>query len=335
VTYLFRLTMSAKRPGIFRFDSKTVEAGLTDQFECEVVARDADVLSLAQKVHFEGRGFSTEQAARVAGERLRLRLRVLNAILGLGVDVPVTDSTGSRSNEEFKKELTKEHDVVIVDGIVGLEVLPDDGRHLELVFTGEGEAHPSKPEYILTALNTLWSLDLRLDDSSEDALNIVNAATQETSDRAAFLITYLALESLVGRKKRSAEAQEVLRGLIDLVKGASLPEEEKVSLVGSLGRLWEESFGTTLRGLAASIQEPKELMGRPLIEFVSDCVNVRNQVAHRASLGSHVNLSQMTAGLRKLILTIIWTVNQIPSLSIDVPASQFTLKAKGTSIRLI
>jgi hypothetical protein len=335
MAYLFRLTLTAKRSGIFRFDSKSVRAELTEEFECEVVARDAEVLSAAKKVHFEGRGFATEEAAREAGECLRLRLRVLNAALGLGLNVPVSDSTGTRSNTELKKELAKDRDVVIVDGIVGLGVLPDDGRHLELVFAGQGEVHPSKPEYILTALNTLWHLDLKLDQASEDALNIVNAATQESSDRAAFLITYLALESLVGRTKRSPEAQEVLGTLRDVVQNAPLRREEKASLTGALAMLSEESFGSTLRTLAARIDEPRTLMGKPLVDFVSDCVRVRNQVAHRVNLASDVKLSEMTSAVRKLILTIIWTENQIPPLSIAIPASQITLKAEGTSVRLI
>src|SRR5262245_37933603 len=82
--YRFLLTASSTKPHTFRFDEAEVDFQLNDDTTLKLVARNAETLAKATTFHFEGAGFESDDIARQVGERLRLRLRVLNALFNLG-----------------------------------------------------------------------------------------------------------------------------------------------------------------------------------------------------------------------------------------------------------
>ncbi|CAI8943911.1 hypothetical protein [Methylocaldum szegediense] len=117
-------------------------------------------------------------------------------MLALGITVPLTDSISGSVSPEIKKHVYESTGGIALDPIVGLAVFPDDERYLECVMSGDVEVYPSKPDYVLDALKAIWSIEMNLDERAEDALNI-NISTTESSPRARFLTTYLALERLI------------------------------------------------------------------------------------------------------------------------------------------
>jgi hypothetical protein len=245
-------------------------------------------------------------------------------MLGLGINVPLTDTKTAEVTSANKEEVKEKYGAVTVDTIQGLSVFPDDGKHVEYVMGGTGDVYPSDPEYVLEALRKIWSLDMTLDQSAEDALNIFGIAEGETSARAKFLITYLALEPLIQTDSRSQAAVALIAEFQQRVAQAGLGDEGE-SLISPLGNLREQSFPGALRKFAARINPPIEPKGRPHLAFLSQCIDARNKIAHRAAIDASVNLDELSAGLRQFVLMIIWTNNGIPSLSIDVPASQISI----------
>jgi|SRR5208337_527958 len=89
--FRFRLTFRHSSPGFFRFEEQSIPVELAEGLDLILTARDADSLARAARFHIEGRGFPYEESARSVGERLRLRLRVLSSLLGLGIAVPAVD----------------------------------------------------------------------------------------------------------------------------------------------------------------------------------------------------------------------------------------------------
>ena len=340
MSHRFRLRVAAKQEGKFAFDTPATSLLLTGGLTLDLVARNAKTLAKATTFHFEAGGFSTEEAARAAGERLRLRLRLLNAILGLGINVPVGDSPSGAVSAAIKEKARNEHDAVVIDSVWGLTTFPDDGRHFEYVLGGHLGVRPSDPSYVTTALKTVWDLDVQLDQPSEDALHILGLATLETSEKAAFLTSYLALEQLIQRKARSASAAELIVRFQKHVekactrKRAPLTKSEATSLCGALGRLREESFKSALIRFATRVSEPKELKGRPLRKFLSACVD-RDRIAHTGSVEMPIPLADLATGLREFVLGLIWTRNQLPALSIAIPPSAVTAPADGLTMRVL
>ncbi len=359
----FRLTFHHSSPGFFRFDEQSVPLDLGDELTLNLTARDADTLAKAKRFHIEGRGFASEEAARSVGERLRLRLRVLNSLLGLGITVPVVDSRRAAVADAVKEKVRRETGGVIVDTIEGLAVISDDPDHFEQVVAGGASVYPSDPAYVLTALAVVWPVEMQLDERAEDALEILGVATTELSPRAKFLTTYLALERMIDRLTRSEAAQKLIEELQDRVQESALDGGDKKSLVSSLGNLREQSFRTALpffgasipgfvglltgRGpfspafalipgrsfrtalfaLVARLNPAPTIDGMPARKFLSECVDIRNTIAHNAMLGASVDLAKASDGLRHFIMSLIWTMNGIPDVSVNVPPSTVQLDA--------
>lgn len=335
VKYRFRLTFFHFKPGFFRIPENSVPLELEKGQQSELRARDADTLAGATKFHIEGRGFPDQASARACGERLRDRLRVLNAMLELGLVIPLDDSTASRIALADKEEIYKKTGRIVLETIVGLCVFPDSNDHVEFVFSTAIDLVHKKPDYVLDALRNLWRIEMTLDTQTDDALNIMNMSVTESSPRAGFLVAFLALERLIDRMPRSEDAINLLTTFQNCVRNANLGDHEKSSLIGALGNLCEESFSTALARFSRRIKKPNRIGGMSVKDFFSKCIDVRNKIAHGASLPADIDLGMMSHELRKMVLTIIWITHRIPMVSVAVPGLSVSMPDRTISIRAL
>lgn len=333
--------MAARQPGKLPFAKPEVQIDVSDDLTLEVAARNADTLDAATNFHVDGAGFGTAEAATLAAEALRVRLRLLNAILGLGLNIPVGDKVSAQVSEEIKTKLKSEQGATAVDSVWGVSVFPDDGLHFEYVISGNIVVSPSDPGYLLEGIKKLWKLEISLDKQSEDALQILCLATQETSDKAAFLTSYLALEELVERNPRSVAAKDVLqqfqKQLNEFAADGAHPlqPEEANSLSGVLGSLSEESFSSALGRLGKQITQPTEICGVSVPKFLSACIDARNKIAHHAEPETAIPLEKLSKSLREFVLMLVWTRNKLPNFTLDTPPSAVSIPPGGLSIRVM
>jgi hypothetical protein len=331
MAYKFRLSFHHTVPGFFRFDQETASFMLADGTVLILTARDADTLLQAARFHIDGPGFADAETARQAGERLRLRLRVLNSLLALGLSVPAVDTPGAQTSIDIKEKILREHDGILLDTVIGLNVFPDDGRHFEYVPSGKGDVYPSDPSFIFRALEQVWPLEMQFDDRTQDALEILGRSTKETSLRTKFLLAYLAAERMIERATRSDAARALIAQFQEQVRNAKLDGRESDALFGALSQLEDESFRSALLSLAERIVNPEAFAGKPLREFLLDCVGARNRIAHNAALDAEMNLQVLSDGLRQFVMKLIWT--SLPPLSIDMPPSAIAVREMSFRIR--
>lgn len=339
--YKFRLRLATKHPRKFAFNTTEESFILPDGLKLTLVARNANSLDEATTFHIDGGGFPTEVEAKAAGEALRNKLRLLNAILAFGLNIPVGDTPSASVSDEVKKDVVSKYAGVVIDSVWGLLTFPDDGMHFEYVVGGNLEVRPSEPEYVFNALKTLWSLNVQLDGQSEQALQILGLANLETSDKAAFLTSYLALEQLVERRPRSRVAKKLIERFTAQLKQASkrkrspIPPAEVQSLSGSLSALRKESFSSALARLGRSLTNPTHIQGIPVQRFLSACIDARNKIAHHAEPRTPYSLIQLTNGLREVAIGLIWTRNQLPPLTFNTPASSISAPAGSVAVRVL
>ncbi len=339
--YRFRLRIASKQGGKFAFEQSMVSVPVSDALTLELTARNADSLDKATNYHIDAGGFDTEPAAREAAEALKVRLRLLNAILNLGLSIPIEDKVTSQVSEEIKKKAKANHGATAMDSIWGVCIYPDDGLHFEYVVSGNFEVRPSDPSYILEGLKTLWSLSISLEPASETALHILGLATQETTDKAAFLASYLALEQLIERKPRSEVARlQIRRFQQELAEMAGAKPEaitslELQSLTGALAALNEESFSSALTRFGKSITAPTLIKGHTPQKFLSACIDARNKIAHKAEPNTEIALGDLAAGLREVVLGLIWSRNNLPPFSLNTPPSAISVPNGGFQIRVM
>jgi tRNA C32,U32 (ribose-2'-O)-methylase TrmJ len=78
---------------------------------------------------------------------------------------------------------------------------------------------------------------MQLEDRTQDALEILSHASTETSARAKFLLTYLAIERMVMRSDRSDAAKKLIREFDVLIENSELESKEAKSLKGSISSM--------------------------------------------------------------------------------------------------
>ena len=341
LAFRFRLRIASKQGGKFAFAESEVSTEISESLTLDFVARNAESLDKATNYHIDAGGFESEQAARGAAEALKVRLRLLNAILSLGLNIPTEDKISGQVSEEIKKGLKSEHGATAIDNVWGISAYPDDGLHFEYVFGGNIEVRPSDPYYIFEGLKTLWTLDISLDAQSETALHILGLATQETSDKAAFLASYLAIEQLIERKPRSDAARAQIRSFqqelakLSEVNPEAIAGPELQSLTGALAALNEESFSSALARFGRRITALTLIKGVTPQKFLSACIDARNKIAHKAEPSTEIALGELAAGLREVVLGIIWNRNKLPSFSMKTPPSAVSIPAGGMQIRVM
>jgi hypothetical protein len=134
---------------------------------------------------------------------------------------------------------------------------------------------------------------------------------------------------MIDRRPRSEAAQKLIEELQEWVQKSALDDRDKNSLVSSLGNLRDQSFRTALFALVDRFNPPPTIDGMPARPFLSDCVDIRNKIAHNAMLDAGVDLVKMSAGLRYFVMCLIWAMNRIPDVSIKVPADAIQVDSFG------
>lgn len=314
---------------------------MSESLTLELSARNADSLDKATNYHIDAGGFNSALAARAAAEALKVRLRLLNAILNLGLSIPIEDKVTGQVSDHVKKRVKADHGATALESVWGINVYPDDGLHFEYIFDGNLEVRPSDPAYIFEGLKTLWASSISLDSASETALHILGLATQEATDKAAFLACYLALEQLVDRKPRSETARAQIRKfqqeLADVAASDpnAIASPELQSLTGALAALNEESFSSALARFGRSITSPTLIKGVSPQKFLSACIDARNKIAHKAEPSTEIALRELAAGVREVVLGLIWTRNKLPPFSLKTPPSAVSIPTGGLQFRVM
>lgn len=332
--YRFRLTFHHITRGLFQFEDEFTTFTLKDGTELALTARDAGKLSEASQFDIEAGGFPDEKAARETGEWLRLRLRTLNCLLGLGLTIPVKDTIKPGFTDEIKSSVTQGNDAVILDSVEGLSIMPDDGKHAEIIQSHKMNVYPSDPAFLFKALDEIWPIGITLTKRTADALEILNRATSEASPRAKFLLVYLAAEQIIERGKRSDKAIALIEEFRKVVEEKKEEDGDIASLDGSLAALHERSFSNALIRIAEHNPKTVKIKGVSLRKFLSKCISLRNRIAHSATIRKNTDINLLSEGLREFVMLLIWAENKIPDLSLNMPPSTFSIPPGGFNFRI-
>lgn len=335
----FRLRLASGRPGVLTIAEPHLSfqvAGMS----LVLAARNAATLKDATSFHIDAGGFESAAAAREAAERLRVRIRVLNALTNLGINAP-DDGVDQQTSAEVKAQVLAKSGGVLLDGNLGVLVYPDDGRHAEGFITARLEVTPADFAFVFEGLEQLWGIDVGMDEKSLLSLQLLGASTFQPSASAAFLTCYLALQQLIATNRRRSEVVEEIDAFARKIEDlAAATSDEKLardlkSLRGSLDRLHDESFGSALRRYAARLEDEVEYCGMRLEDFLRLCVKTRNDLAHDAAPATKIPIEHMAQALRQFTLSVLWTRNKLTSFTLQTPPSRITLPAGGMQFRVM
>jgi hypothetical protein len=165
-------------------------------------------LSKAKWIVLDARGFSTEEAARDFGTRLRLIVQLAALSSRLGLD-PGEDRPTSWVSEEFarSKGLLKEHERV-APNVHGLAILPDDDNTRFPIINAQGTV-TADPEELLSALREAGDNSNISFGSASDAVRVLNLALMTSEALAQMVLAFSAVEEL-GQNEKWSDAQKAL-----------------------------------------------------------------------------------------------------------------------------
>lgn len=112
------------------------------------------------------------------------------------------------------------------------------------------------------------------------AYSLFNASFFQPTSDSRFLLLVMAIEALIEPATRSPEAHEHVDRLIEHTRSASLLEDEKNSMIGTLRWLRNESINQAGGRLASSRLDDRSYDGRSAPDFFSYCYQLRSDLVH-------------------------------------------------------
>lgn len=337
--YTARLIFAARFPGIFTWPEESHSWNLPIGKSATLRARGASELKNAKEFHIDVDGFECPNEAREAGEKLRDSLRLANAILGFGLLIPTSDAETPRARlaPNIREQISADHGISIVDCVFGLNVLRE-GAEAEFVMKGDLVVRAKDSGYILESTSQLWGVSNRLDGLSTMAVELLNSAVRDPSYTSRFLITYLALDIVLQRRKRSGKVLQVVKELIALVDTSLLESREKRALRSYLGGWKTTSLRTEIERLANHGNNGEVLLGNePLPVFLDACRKLRNRLSHPpadATTWGRLELEAQSRAkeLRSVVLNVIWARNKLPDFKVVLPGDSVQVEKMTITI---
>jgi hypothetical protein len=277
-----------------------------DSEEIRVALRpvgDPEMLSEARRLDLEGAGYATMSDAESAGERWRDWFTVALASVNIGVDFGDRAQAAGGFTSEFLEYLNGISGSPVRNEVHGLDVYQGE-RPAYASISADGTASSSR-QSLKEALDRVIASPVRLKTSERLAYDLYSASFSENSADARFVTLMMAIETLLERQLRSADARNLIEEFSRKIEGSSLEAREVGSIVKSLEDFRNESIGQAGRRLVARLGDKKYNGEKPKV-FFTNCYEIRSFLVHGAQprpLRSDVN--SRAAELERFVADLI------------------------------
>lgn len=234
--------------------------------------KDADQLVLT------GDGYSSEEAAAEAGILFQTALKVALARVRVGADF----------GERAAKSFFTPHGLRMIEEQSGQKVL--NNVHGLMVFPSEpkprfGSMNPqmvrgTSPHGFKAAFICAIEKQPSLTDREQLAYSLFNASFFQRTAESRFLLLVMAIEALIDPLLRSQEGLDHVDKLIEETTAANILPAEKVSMIGALRWLRNESINQAGKRLASNRLGSRHYSDESAPEYFSYCYKIRSDLVH-------------------------------------------------------
>ena len=235
---------------------------------------------LKESQHFVlvGKGYATASEAKSAGESYGVVFMVALARVRVGADFGSRATKGSFTDEGLKW-LEQQH---------GERILNDE--HCLMVFAAE-----PKPRFVRFKANMLRGISReaflhafaaaekvqpQINDRERLAFSLFNASFFQPTADSRFLLLVMSIEAIIDPAPRSTEAQSHVMSLIAATNAASIPPEERESMLGAIRWLRKESINQAGRRIVTTRLGMRQYEGRSAPDFFSHVYQMRSNLVH-------------------------------------------------------
>jgi hypothetical protein len=174
------------------------------------------------------------------------------------------------------------------DDVHGIDVY----EHVEgLVFVAlNAEASVGKAaSTFIEQVSTGIASQLMLTAKQELAAEILSASYFDASERSRFVTLISAVEALLELQPRPPEVENLVEIIKQIVRGASVQDSTRTSMLSSLEWLKKESIGQAGRALADRLLAGKTYVGKEPSRFFTFCYEVRSSILHNGKAPDEVD----------------------------------------------
>jgi len=251
-----------------------------------------------------GGSYSSAAEAQSAAERTKRALLIWAVCNRVGIDLGGRPPRGVITHAGMQL-LAKQIGSPVRSDVHGIDVY----EHVDgLVFvslncdTSIGKGAGAFVEQVATAIST----PVALSSKQELAGEILSASYFDASDRSRFVTRITAVEALLDPKLRSADAQQVVAKLLEVVEADELDESTRTAMSGSLSWLKRESIGQAGRALVARLLKGRVYEGQAPDQFFSFCYNLRSSILHFGKVPDEItNFQSVCAAAHQFVCDIM------------------------------
>lgn len=301
--YKFRLCFQLPEDTSFSGDNDSVEFLTTSGEPMWLVAIDKDgQLSSSHRFVLSGGSYDSVEEAKTAGEAAYTALLYYAATNRVGIDFGKYESASSLSNIA-RERLSAQLGVPVLNDRLGLTIYEAEPAPRFNRFHAEIRVGKSTPA-LVDALKNAYRRYMLASSRAEIAFQLFTISYFENTPSARFLSLCMSLEALFDPSARSDKAQEHISTLIESTRNSEIPEEDRKSLLGALGRLKKESIAQTGKKMADNLLPGSQYGSLPPEKFFAKIYLMRNDLVHRG-IADRNELSRVLIELERFVSDIL------------------------------
>ncbi len=311
LSYMFWLRFNVSKGNSLNSDATELELeappDCTSLFLAPVNENEA--IRDAKRLRVEGRGFDSAEAAREAAELVQGHLIAAFARLRIAAEFADRPDRGRMSTQLLKMVSDKTGQPAVNDG-VGIFVAPEGKMPTLMSFSASAAITLGKK---VTDLPVLMAEaehhGIAPTAGQRLAYDLYVSSHRQVSAESRFLMLMMALEQLIGQKKRPNALQQIIDDVeAALEEDLGLCETELASFRGSLRHLRQESISRAGQRLAKAVED-KEYDGRDPVTFFKDCYEIRSALVHGGTPHpDHRTVGGHAASLEGMVADVIAAV---------------------------
>ncbi|MES2500378.1 MAG: hypothetical protein V4570_07575 [Pseudomonadota bacterium] len=223
-------------------------------------------------------GYASAKEAEVAGFETRKALTIALSRTRVGADFGSRAAKGMFTEEGLKwvEQEIKQRALNNTHGLMVYETWPKP----RFVSSNAQMTRGTKPESFISAYKKALDASPAISQRDELSYVLFNASFFQPTADSRFLLLIMAIEALIEPELRSNESVTHINSLIQKTKNAELPDQEKISIVGSLEWLKSESINQAGRRLVSERLGNRMYIEMSAKKFFTHCYQVRSNFVH-------------------------------------------------------
>ncbi len=281
--YKFRFCFEFAHKGTFTGDSEAIEFyanNENDQLKLSAVDGEKKFCS-SSIFSLSGGPYKSKGEALIAAEHAKLSIIKYSINQRVGIDIGNNKLPGGLTNEG-KNMLTQQHDMPVLDDVLGITIFEAIPQPLFVRFQMNGVVKKSTETFVENIISSFKQY-LFISKKAELASELFVMSHLESTTRARFLALFMSLEALFDPIKRVESTRAHVDKLISITKNSELEQSDKDSMQGALSWLKSESIAQTGKRIAAEYLEGNKYYSLDPVPFFRKIYELRNSLIHRGA----------------------------------------------------